>query len=215
MSRRKYSYNDYNKSKPRREATKYFIIYEGKSKEPNYFEAFNEKFIDNKLAYVCHVLEEDTGVIGNTPLKLIERAEKFLKEPPVNIKVTPAKDDRFRFVIDVDRHPSNHLKELKAYCTTLDNGEVYISNFCFEIWLWAHYYELSDIQSTNSKEMKTELGTITIAQYPHSFMEVELITNAIARCKSFDTNVEDFIPEVKTSKVYQLIEELIPFTNLI
>ena len=68
MAKKKYVYNDYNKAVAIKDATKYFIIYEGREKEPNYFEAFNEFFLDEKKAYVHHVLEDDTGVEGNTPL---------------------------------------------------------------------------------------------------------------------------------------------------
>lgn len=212
MNRKKYSYSDYNKDMPTKEATKYFIVYEGKSKEPNYFEAFNEKFIDNKLAYVCHILEEDTGVFGNTPRKLIERAESFITSPPENIRVTPASDDRFRFVIDVDQHPNEHLEELANYCNNLYDGRIFISNFCFEVWLWSHYEDLSKIQSTTSREMKTELGTIDTGQYPHSFMNLELIKQAINRCKKANQNPDNYFPEIKNSNVFQLIEELIFFT---
>ena len=62
MNRKKYKYSDYNKAKPTEEATKIFIVYEGKSKEPNYFEAFNEHLINKKKAFICHILEEDTGI---------------------------------------------------------------------------------------------------------------------------------------------------------
>lgn len=65
MQRRKYKLEDYNKSEPSKDATKYFIIYEGAVKEPNYFEAFNNAFLDSKSGYIHHVLEKDTEVFGN------------------------------------------------------------------------------------------------------------------------------------------------------
>lgn len=206
MQRRKFKLEDYNKSEPSRDATKYFIIYEGAVKEPNYFEAFNTTFLDSKSGYIHHVLEKDTEVFGNTPLKLIERAEAFIKTPPAGIKVTPSADDKFRFVLDVDKHPKEQIYELKNFCESLKDSNLYISNYCFEVWLWAHVQELDKISSNNSKEIKAELGDLQTGNYPHCFMDKKLIKQAIERCKKSDT--ANFFPNKKNSKVYILIEEL-------
>lgn len=208
MGRRKFKYEDYNKSEPYADATKYFIVYEGKVKEPNYFEAFNEKFIDKSKAFICHILEEDTGVIGNTPLKLKERAEKFISNPPSNIKVTPYKDDKIRFVIDVDKHGEDKLNELIDYSERLEDAMVFISNYCFEVWLWSHIEDLSKITSISSKEIKRELPTIHNLNFPHDFLTVDRIKNAVKRNKELD-NTKNVIPDKVLSKVYLLIEELL------
>ena len=214
MTRRKYKYNDYNKSAPIADATKYFIIYEGKSKEPNYFEAFNKAFIDPNKAFVCHVLEEDTGVEGNTPLKLKERAQAFINKPPSNIQVTPAFDDKFRFVLDVDKHNPKHLNELNDFCKSLNNGKTFVSNFCFEVWLWAHVDDIAKITASKSSELKTEFGEIQDLHYPHDFMNIDIINKAIYTCKKSDDDETNFFPKEKNSKVYQLIEELISHSHL-
>ncbi len=212
MNRKKYAYEDYNKAVAVKDATKYFIVYEGREKELNYFEAFNETFLDEKKAYVHHVLEKDTGVEGNTPLKLKERAEAFINNPPKYLKVTPANDDKFRFVLDVDKHPIEQIKELKCYCEGLNDGSLYISNFCFEVWLWAHTNDLDEITSIKSKEMKTELGTLKSMNFPHEFMDVNLIRDAIRRCEDADVNSVDYFPSEKSSKVYLLIQELLSYS---
>ncbi len=216
MSRRKYRYSDYNKSAPYEDATRIFIVYEGKSKEPNYFEAFNEKFIDRKKAFVCHILEEDTGVIGNTPLKIKERVQYFIENPPKNINITPANDDKFRFVFDVDKHPQSHIEELIRFSKTLNDSKIFISNYCFEVWLWSHLHELSAIKSASSRELKTELGEIQNLNYPHDFIKIELISKAIKRCSESDTNPANIIPDIKNSKVYLLMQELLEhsFVNI-
>lgn len=214
MNRKKYKYEDYNKSEPTDDATKYFIIYEGKSKEPNYFEAFNETLIDPKKAFVCHVLEEDTGVIGNTPLKLKERAEKFIKNPPDNIRISPSKDDKFRFVLDVDKHTFAHFEELKSFCDELIDGNLFISNYCFEVWLWSHIEELSNIKSNKSSELKTEFGAIQSINYPHGFINYDLIKRAISSCEKADKDKGNYFPAEKSSKVYILINELLFYSHL-
>jgi len=215
MRRKRYAIENYNKNEALKDATKYFVIYEGK-KEPRYFEAFNVSFLDEKSAYVHHILEESNGVVGNTPLKLKERAKAFIDNPPKSLRITPSVDDRFRFVLDVDRHPRDHIEELKTYCEALVDGDLFISNFCFEVWLWSHINDLVEIRSTKSKEMKTELGDAKPMNFPQDFMKKDLIISAIQRCKDADINKSNYFPVEKSSKVYLLIEELMKhsFLNL-
>lgn len=214
MNRKKYSYEDYNKNEPTEDATKFFIVYEGRNKEPNYFEAFNEKLINKKKAFVCHILEEDTGIEGNTPLKLKERVQQFIDRPPLNISITPASDDKFRFVLDYDKHPIEHINELIEFSNQLENSGVYISNYCFEVWLWAHIDDLSKISSAKSSEIKKEFGSIQNFNYPHQFIDISIIKKAIERCKNSDINKDVLIPNQKNSKVYLLIEELLIYSSI-
>ena len=214
MNRRKFKYEDYNKSEATEDATKIFIVYEGRVKEPNYFEAFNETFIDSKKAFICHILEEDTGVEGNTPLKLKDRVIEFIENPPKKLKITPYSDDKFRFVLDIDKHPVNHFEELKEFCDSLLDGGIYISNFCFEVWLWSHFKNLDLITSEKSSEIKKELGRIQSGNYPHSFMKYTLIKRAIERCELADIDKSNYLPVKKSSKVYLLIKELLEYSLL-
>lgn len=209
MNRKKYSASDYNKAEAFQDATKYFIIYEGAVKEPNYFQAFNETFLDKKSAYVHHILEANTGIIGNTPLKLKERAEFFIKSPPSDIKITPSKEDKFRFVLDVDKHPIIQIEELKDFCNTLFDANLYISNYCFEVWLWIHFKNFEEITSTKSSEMKTELGTLKLERFPFCFMEIDLITDAVTKSEKADTDKNNYFPAEKSTKIYLLMKELL------
>ena len=209
MNRKKYSANDYNKAEAFQDATKFFVIYEGTVKEPNYFQAFNETFLDKKSAYVHHILETNTGIIGNTPLKLKERAEFFIKNPPVDIKITPSKEDKFRFVLDVDKHPPIQIEELKSYCDSLFDSNLFISNYCFEVWLWVHFKDFEDITSKKSSEMKTELGTLKLKRFPYCFMEIDMINDAIIKSENADKNKNHYFPVAKSTKVYLLIKELL------
>lgn len=214
MNRRKYTANDYNKKQAFLDATKFFIIYEGNVKEPNYFQAFNETFLDQKSAYIHHILEENTGIIGNTPLKLKERADFFINNPPSDLTVTPSLEDKFRFVLDVDKHPLIQIEELKAYCDNLFDAHLYISNYCFEVWLWVHYKDYEDIKSAKSSEMKTELGTLALNNFPFCFMDLQLINNAIEKSEKRDVETNNYFPIEKSTKVYLLIKELLQHSIL-
>lgn len=130
----------------------------------------------------------------------------------MGIRVTPSIDDKFRFVLDVDKHPRDQVDELKQFCDKLKDAGLFISNYCFEVWLWAHVEKLDKITSCNSKEMKAELGGLQTGNYPHCFMKKKLIEIAIKRCK--DVDVSNFFPNEKSSKVYLLIEELLSHSFL-
>lgn len=216
MQRKKYSLADYNKKEAFEDATKFFIIYEGIDKEPNYFQAFNETFLDLRKAYVHHVLDGDGAVVGNMPENLKERVIAFLKNPPKDLKFTPSPDDKFRFVLDVDRHPQGQIIALEEYSQTLTDAQVFISNYCFEVWLWFHLDDQSNINATKCKGIKTLLGQkqneLGIAFYPHSYMDVELISKAIERSELADANKESYFPVEKSTKVYLLMKELLQYS---
>lgn len=218
MLRRKYNPQEYNKKNPVDDSNiKYFILYEGIDKEPNYFQFFNDVFLEEKRIYVHHILESNTPIKGNMPKNLHERAVDFIKNPPKNLKFTPSADDKFRFVLDVDKHPKKQIEDLKKYSDSLFDSKIFISNYCFEVWLWAHLDELQNIKSTKSSEIKTELGLIQNKNginFPHSYMSANLIREAITRSKKTDLNKEDYFPTEKSTKVYLLIEELLEYSIL-
>ena len=215
MQRRKFKLDDYNKKEPFDDSCiKFFIIYEGIDKEPNYFEAFKEIFIEEKKAYIHHVLESESPIKGNMPKNLHERAFDFIENPPKELKFTPSKTDKFRFVLDVDKHPQEQITALKNYSDTLVDSALYISNFCFEVWLWFHFDTAEKIVSTKSKEIKTELGekqNESGFNFPHSYITIENINKAIERAEKADLKKEHYFPVEKSTKVYLLIQELLNY----
>jgi RloB-like protein len=219
MQRGKYKLDDYNKKEPFDDSCiKFFIIYEGTDREPNYFEAFKNVFLEEKKAYIHHVLESTSPIIGNMPKNLIDRAKDFIKNPPKDLKFTPSEEDKFRFVIDVDKHPKQQIIDLKEYNDTLFDSNLFISNFCFEIWLWLHLDEQDKITSKKSKEIKTELGKkqnqLKFAEFPHDYIKKGLISTAIERAKKADLVKENYFPVEKSTKVYLLMEELLQYSLL-
>lgn len=218
MNRKKYTFEDYNKKEPFDEScVKFFVIYEGTIKEPNYFEAFNETFIEQKKAYIHHILESESPIKGNMPKNLLDRVVDFIENPPKDLRFTPSKTDRFRFVLDIDKHPKEQIESLKNYSDSLVDSNLYISNFCFEVWLWFHFEEQEKITSKKSKEIKTELG-IKQNEYginfPHSYMAFEKIKHAIERAEKADIEKDNYFPVEKSTKVYLLIKELLEYSIL-
>lgn len=218
MQRRKYSPQEYNKKDPFDNSNiKFFILYEGIDKEPNYFQFFSDVFLEEKRVYVHHILESNTPIKGNMPKNLLERAKDFISNPPSNLKFTPSSDDKYRFVLDVDKHPKQQIESLKSYSDSLIDSKIFISNYCFEIWLWAHLEEIDKIKSTKSSEIKTELGLKQNEygiNFPHSYMSANLIKEAILRSKKVDLNERDYFPKEKSTKVYLLMQELLEYSIL-
>lgn len=216
MERKRYTLEDYNKKESFKDATKFFIVYEGEDKEPKYFGTFNNLFFEPKKASILHVFEKDTNVIGSQPKKLIERAKSFIENPPKDLPVTPSADDKFRFVLDVDQHPKEEYPELKQYCESLIDANLFISNYCFEIWLLFHLAEPENISCTTSKESKTELGAkhteLKIKNYPKGYLTSDYILKAIERAEKADLNKDDYFPSEKSTKVYLLMKELLKYS---
>lgn len=218
MERKRYTLEDYNKKESFKDATKFFIVYEGEDKEPKYFGTFNNLFFEPKKASILHVFEKDTNVIGSQPNKLIERAKSFIENPPKDLPVTPSADDKFRFVLDVDQHPKEEYPELKQYCESLVDADLFISNYCFEIWLLFHLAEPENISCTTSKESKTELGAkhteLKIKNYPKGYLTSDYILKAIERAEKADLNKDNYFPVEKSTKVYLLMQELLQYSLL-
>lgn len=218
MERKRFSLEDYNKKVAFEDATRFFIVYEAEKKELKYFETFNFLFFEQKKATILHVLEKDTEVIGSQPKKLIERAKTFIENPPKDLKVTPTEEDKFRFVLDVDQHPIEQFPELYNYCKSLVDANLFISHFCFEVWLYFHLDSQETIISETSSQMKTELGIKhteeKINNYPKGYLTTERIKAAIERAEKADINKNHYFPVEKSTKVYLLIKELLEYSIL-
>jgi hypothetical protein len=218
MERKRFKINDYNKKEVFEDATKFFIVYEASVKELEYFETFNYLYLEPKKATILHVLEKDTDVVGSQPKKLIERAASFIKNPPKDLKVTPTVEDKFRFVLDVDDHPIEQFSELENFCNNLQDAGIYISNFCFEVWLFFHLGDPEEISSQTSSQMKNELGlkhtNEKINNYPKGYLTPKRIKKAIESAENADRDKTNFFPAAKSTKVYLLIKELLKHSIL-
>lgn len=83
-----------------------------------------------------------------------------------------------------------------------------LSNPCFEVWLWLHFKEMSESQSETCQEFKAEIHQNYTGGYRvETFTQPEFYESASKRAKILDT-ASGFMPELKTSKVYLLLEEL-------
>jgi hypothetical protein len=215
MNRRTFRAIDYNKKPTSKEETQIFIIYEGEDKEPRYFESFNKLYLQGRKVIIHHILEKSTIVNGTQPRKLIERVEEFKNNPPNNLFLSEG--DKIRFVLDKDEHPEEQFVELIKYCESLTDANLFISNYCFEVWLYLHLGNHEEIISNSSSEMKTELGNKHTSQkinYPKGYLTKERIKKAIERAENADKDKNNYFPVEKSTKVYLLIKELLEYSIL-
>jgi hypothetical protein len=212
MNRKKLNYN---KPEAFDDDLTFFIVYEGK-KEIFYFEGINNEYLNGRKIRIFHITEENSGIVGSQPNKLLKRAKAFKENPPKNIYISD--NDKIRFILDIDQHPINEYPELEEYCKSLKDAKLFVSNFCFEVWLYFHLDEQQNIKSSTSQEMKTELGEKHTEQkinnYPKGYLTLERITKAIERAKQADIDKKNYFPSEKSTKVYQLMEELLAHSVL-
>lgn len=139
---------DYSKKDPSRDASKIYIVCEGKESEKNYFEFFEGLSSNLKLIVIP---PED----GTDPLKLMEQAKKLFLGETRSYTLDYMQNDKVWFAIDTDSwEKEGKIKPLRDFCSKqneavkkLDEKKPYKawkvaqSNPCIEIWLYYHFYD--------------------------------------------------------------------------
>ena len=141
--------NDYTKQEPSRDASKIFIVCEGKETEKNYYDFFVG--LSSNLELII-IPPED----GKTdPLKLMEQAKKLFLKETRSYTLDYLQNDKVWFAIDTDSwEKEGKIQPLRDFCTEqneevkkidekkpYDAWKVAQSNPCFEIWLYYHFYD--------------------------------------------------------------------------
>ncbi len=141
----------YGKREPNRDAHKIYVVCEGSSDEPRYFDFFAG--LSSNLNVITLPSEE-----GKTdPVKLLERATSLFNEETGRFKLDFSQGDRVWFVVDTDEwEKEGKLAALRAFCQSR-NKEISPkpkayqvwntaqSNPSFEIWLYYHLYDKSPL----------------------------------------------------------------------
>ena len=139
---------DYAKKAPSKEASKIYIVCEGKETEKGYFEFFEGLSSNLKLIIIP---PED----GTDPLKLMALAKKLLLSETGRFTLDFRQHDQVWFAIDTDTwEKEGKIQPLRDFCT-MQNAiigkfdeikpynawNVTQSNPAFEIWLYYHFYD--------------------------------------------------------------------------
>ncbi|MEO0582433.1 MAG: RloB family protein [Bacteroidota bacterium] len=171
------------------------IACEGAKREKEYFQALIGKNQRIKL-FVLAPENEDHG--KSAPKWVLDRAAKYEE------KYGLSGEDQLWLVMDVDRWDISVLREMARYAKEKDQWGLAISNPCFEVWLLAHYMDLTIGRIQKCKDLKSLLGRTTEDGY--DLKDVLTRTQAaIDQMQAKDSTPQHFLPKPMHTKLYQLV----------
>ena len=139
------------------------------------------------------------------PNQVKARAEMFVEKYGLK-----GEDDSVWLVMDVDRWAKHLLHEIIKTCQNREKWNITISNPCFEVWLYFHIDEIENLNTVICKEIKNLLHQKTITGYNVEVF-VKKAFEAAEKARLGDIEQSNDFPNLKTSKIYQLIEYIKPF----
>lgn len=202
MMRKKRRYSRETPLELQRDYRLFAIACEGEVREREYFEVFEH--ISSRVS-VEVVRDESNAKQDSAPKWVLDRAVRYVEKEGL------MDEDELWIVIDTDRWSYEQLEDVAHHCADKPNWHIAISNPCFEVWLCFHKKgEFADCYS--SQDFKHYLSTLENGGYhPHKF--IPNLPIATHNAKKTDADPEHFMPEHKTTKVYQLAESLMRFIS--
>lgn len=202
----------YQKPMPEVEVTRIFVISGGTKREPDYFKLLRK---GTSLKRIMVVVRSKKGQ-GLLPLQMSEMASKFYSEQTFETEDGNTfklfATDPIYMLSDVDVFG----KDLCQLIKSAPSQQVWIiSNPCFEIWLFYHYYthplpELKDgldiKLSKRSQWMKQRLHKLQQVNSSKALLEMPTaIKNSMANYKL----TTDGLPDVFSTQMHELAEVLL------
>ncbi len=206
-----------------------FIATEDAHASRQYFEIFRDSPDVNTRIHI-EILPSKAAQsnMNTTPIALLERLENKLD--------VAAKGDVFSIVSDLDSNDPTACKEqIDKYAQQWDaQGILFIaanSNPCFEMWLWLHFFELTDELRSNKldstdclkrsqcliKKFTERIQTMSprpyrrtgkrISKPPYTVDKIEAAQNR-ARALDETKNHNVYWPQNYGSFVYNLVEKI-------
>lgn len=188
---------EYKKGKPFRDFRKFVIVAEGE-REDEYFRFFEG--INRRIQIAIAPREQGKS----SPNFFIERLTKYDNQEGL----TP--EDLIWFVLDVDKWERGEIDSLYQYCQQNVNCSIAISNPCFEIWLYFHFGDPTILKEETAQEFKNKLHTLVHGGYKRDVYALE-IEKATKRSKVADKSPNNYFPEIRTTKIYKLTENMLSF----
>jgi hypothetical protein len=139
-----------------------YVVAEGSKREPQYFEKVAKINSRVKIIPINHDAYQN-----NSPRGLLRLGENFKKALSRNPNYVPRDIDEFWFVLDVDDWPNLRSFIQKA---SAKNWKTAISNPCFEVWLYFHFYPdpPEDYQNLTSTQWKNYLNCNVVGGFNSS-----------------------------------------------
>ena len=221
ITRRKY----YVKPQPSRDARKIYIICEGKSTEPDYFTFFQG--LSSNLEIVIIPPEE-----GSDPLKLMDLVNRKFFDADGKYSIDYQAHDTLWFVVDTDTwEVEGKISKLREFCSNLnsEDGEVWKkysevkpysvcnvtqSNPSFEIWLYYHFFAIKPVNSEveSYSTFKEYVNRVISGGFNFQRDQVKLKDAIVNSKANYDFTLVG-TPELFSTEVYKLAEEILPFVR--
>lgn len=201
------SVEGYQKPMPEVEVTRIFVISGGTKREPDYFKLLRK---ETSLKRIMVVVRSKKGQ-GLLPLQMSAMASKFYSEQVFETEEGNTyklfANDSVYLLSDVDEFG----KDLCQLVKSAPSQQVWIvSNPCFEIWLFYHYYshplpELKDgldIElSKRSQWMKQQLHQLRQVNSSKALLDMP---TAIKNSKANYKLTTDGLPDVFSTQMHEL-----------
>lgn len=196
-------YRRYQRQPPVREARKVFIVCEGRKREYQYFQYFQQ--MDSRIDIR---LRENHPHEDNSPLGLFEIACGIATEDYDELWLV--------FDRDIDLYDSRRpqIEQIRRECNSNASWEAAVSNPCFEVWLYYHFFDVMpangdvSVCDTWRRALQNALpGGFDSRRHPlrirHAVLNSEL------------HHLEDGLgePNVGSTQVSRLARSIIPLVN--
>lgn len=213
---------DYSKKAPSKEASKIYIVCEGKETETNYFEFFQG--LSSNLHLI--IIPPENG--QTDPLKLMERAKKLFIGESRLYTLDYMQNDKIWFAIDTDSwEKEGKIQPLRDFCAEqngllkeLDERKPYEawnvaqSNPCIETWLYYHFYDVppekDEVKSYPS--MKSYVDSKVAGGFDYQKDPVR-IKDAIDNSERNFQRQENGNPDLFSTEKHFLAKEILEFVH--
>ena len=88
-----------------------------------------------------------------------------------------------------------------------------LSNPCFEVWLWAHKFNLKNIKSRKCKDLKEEFHKKLKTGFDVSELKFEDVCKAYNETKN-NYNTSSWKPEFLQTSIFKLLDYLFEIENI-
>ena len=179
-----------------RDARRFVVAVEGDNKEPRYLEPLQ------RYGVRIEVLPPEGH---SSPQAVLQKLQEYRASPKW------LEGDELWLMVDTDRWPN--LPEIRQEAERLGYGMA-VSNPCFELWLWLHYFDLDEAKTGQAcKGYKAALGESTggfnYKNITHQQNWYRQIPEAIRRAKALVGSHEEPVPGLPGTTVFRLMERVI------